>query len=62
MDADILGCYQQLNKSWKAFEHKGKQMTKIQVKKCLEYGIENGLKAVSQIPNSIINEIIKNNN
>ena len=28
MDADIKGCLNQINKSYKAFEHKGKRMSK----------------------------------
>jgi hypothetical protein len=58
MDADIKGCYAQLNKSWKAFEHNGKPMTKSQVKRCLEYGIASGMKAVSEIPDNVIESII----
>jgi len=59
MDADIKSCYEQLNRSYKAFEHKGKPMTKLQVKRCLEYGLASGMKSVSEIPDSIIDSIIK---
>jgi hypothetical protein len=61
MDADIKGCYEQLNRSYRAFEHNGKSMTKIQVKKCLEYGLASGMKSVSEIPTEIIESIIKSN-
>ena len=49
MDADIKGALEQINKSYKAFEHKGKKMSKEQVRKVLEYGLSKGFKAVSQI-------------
>lgn len=61
MDADIQGCYNALTKSYKAFEHNGKSMSKIQVKKCLEYGIACGMKLVSEIPDSVVQSIIDNN-
>lgn len=60
MDADIKGCYEHLDKSYKAFEHNGKPMTKKQVKRCLEYGIASGMKSVSEIPDNVIESIITN--
>ncbi len=60
MDADIKGCYEQINKSWKAFEHNGKKMTKIQVVKVLEYGLAFGHKSVSEIPDRVVNSIVNN--
>ena len=59
MDADIQGCYKALNKSYKAFEHNGKPMSKIQVKKCLEYGILHGMNAVSEIPEDVVSKIVE---
>ena len=61
MDADIQGCYNAINKSYKAFEHNGIPMSKIQVKKCLEYGIVNGMKLVSEIPEDVIQNIVDKN-
>jgi len=58
MDADIKGCLNQLDRSYKAFEHNGKRMTKIQVKTILEYGISKGYVSVSQIPDVEIDRII----
>jgi len=49
MDADIQGCLNQIERSWKAFEHNGKPMTKRQVKAVLEYGKSKGYASVSQI-------------
>lgn len=58
MDADIQGALNQLNRSWKCFEHNGKPMTKTQVKAVLEYGKQVGYKSVSQITEKEISEII----
>jgi len=44
MKADLVGALQQLDTSWSAFEHKGKPMTKDQVRKALVYGIKKGYK------------------
>lgn len=58
MNADIKGALQQLNKSWKAFEHKGKSMTKQQVKAVLEYGIAKGYKHTGQLTDEEVDVII----
>jgi len=58
MDADIKGCLNQINRSWKAFEHNGKPMTKTQVKKVLEYGLSKGYETVSQITDQEVNKIL----
>jgi hypothetical protein len=44
MHADIKGALAQIDKSWKAFEHKGKPMTKNQVKTVLLYANSKGCK------------------
>jgi hypothetical protein len=49
MNADLAGALEQLNKSWKSFEHKGKPMTKTEVRKCLIYGIKKGYKHTGQL-------------
>lgn len=49
MNADLVGALSQLEKSWKAFEHKGKPMTKEEVRKCLVYGIKKGYKHTGQL-------------
>lgn len=61
MSADIKGALEQINKSWRAFVHRGKPMTKKQVKKALEYGLENGLKYTYQIPLEAVDKIILEN-
>lgn len=59
MDADIKGCLNQIDRSYKAFEHEGKRMTKEQVKKVLEYGLSKGYKSVSQLSDEEINSILR---
>lgn len=58
MKADILGAYEQLNKSWRSFEHKGKPMTKKQVEDVLLYGIKKGYKHTGQLMDKEVDEII----
>jgi hypothetical protein len=60
MNADINGALEQLNKSYKAFTHNGKPMTKEQVRKALQYGKDMGLKHTGEIPESVIEQIFKN--
>jgi ribulose bisphosphate carboxylase small subunit len=62
MDADIKGALQQLNRSWKAFQHNGKSMTKKEVKKVLEYGIKKGYEITSEFLDSEIDELLKKTN
>jgi len=61
MDADIQGCLNQIKRSYKAFEHKGKRMTKSQVKAVLEYGISKGYTSVSEISDSEVDTILLKN-
>lgn len=49
MNADLVGALEQLERSWKAFEHKGKPMTKEQVRKVLVYGIQKGYTHTGQL-------------
>jgi hypothetical protein len=42
MNADCKGALTQLNKSWRAFTHNGKPMTKAEVKAVLEYAVKKG--------------------
>jgi len=59
MNADIKGALRQINKSYKAFEHKGKQLTKRQVKIILEYGIKKGYKHTGQFTDKEIDNLLK---
>ncbi len=58
MDASIEGALSQINRSWKAFEHKGKRMTKTQVKTLLEYGIKKGYTTTNQLSDKEVDGII----
>ncbi|MES2285812.1 MAG: hypothetical protein V4547_09010 [Bacteroidota bacterium] len=42
MNADCKGALAQINRSWKAFTHNDKPMTKVQVKAVLEYAVKKG--------------------
>ena len=61
MQANLVGALEQLDKSWKAFEHKGKPMTKEQVRKCLVYGIQKGYEHTGQLTDEEIDAIIEKN-
>jgi hypothetical protein len=60
MNADIKGALRQINKSWKAFFHKGKPMTFKEVKAVLEYGIKKGYKSTGELTDDEVDSIIKN--
>ena len=49
MNADLAGALEQLELSWKAFEHNGKPMTKEQVRKALVYGLKKGYKHTGEL-------------
>lgn len=59
MNADLVGALTQLDTSWKAFEHKGKPMTKEQVKKALVYGIQKGYTSTGQLTDEDVDTAIK---
>jgi len=59
MHADIAGALMQINKSYKAFEHRGKPMTKSQVIKVLKYGLSKGYTNTGQFTDDEVDEILK---
>lgn len=59
MHADLRGALQQINKSYRAFEHRGKPLTKSQVIKVLEYGINMGYKTTEEISDSEVDKILE---
>lgn len=61
MKADIKGALQQLNISYRAFEHRGKRMTKEQVKKVLEYGLAKGYKHTGEFTDKEVDNILTHN-
>lgn len=58
MQADIQGALAQIDKSWKAFTHKGIPMTKEQVTKVLIYANNKGYKSTSELTDNEVDEII----
>ena len=58
MNADCKGALQQLNKSWRAFTHRDKPMSKVQVKAVLEYAISKGYKDTGQLTDIEVDAII----
>lgn len=60
MNADIKGALEQINKSWMAFEHNGKHMTKNQVKAVLEYGLEKGYKSTNELTDKEVDDVLNN--
>jgi len=59
MNASIQGALNQLNKSYSAFKHKGKRMTKMQVKKVLEYGLKKGYESTNQLSDEEVDGVLK---
>lgn len=59
MNADCKGALAQINKSWKAFIHKGKPMTKKQVKAVLEYAVRKGYDHTGLLTDQEVDEIIE---
>lgn len=60
MHADIKGALAQINKSWKAFEHKGVPMTKKQVIVVLNYANAKGYKTTAELSDDEVDKLIKN--
>lgn len=58
MHADIQGALAQIDKSWKAFTHKGIPMTKEQVSKVLIYANNKGYKSTSELSDAEVDKII----
>jgi hypothetical protein len=58
MEADLQGALNQLNKSYSSFEHRGKRMTKDQVKPVLEYGISKGYRSTAELSDEEVDKIL----
>jgi len=58
MNADIKGTLRQINKSYRAFTHKGKSMSKEDVRNVLEYGLSIGYETTDQFTDIEIDNII----
>jgi hypothetical protein len=62
MNADCKGALAQINKSWKAFEHKGKKMTKAEVKAVLEYAVKKGYEHTGMLIDEEVDNILQSIN
>jgi hypothetical protein len=58
MHADLFGSLEQINDCWRAFEHKGKPMTKDQVRKVLTYGIKKGYKTTKELTDDEVDAVL----
>jgi ribulose bisphosphate carboxylase small subunit len=58
MHADLIGALEQLNRSYKAFEHRGQKMSKDQVRKVLKYGIKKGYKTTVELKDEEVDKVL----
>jgi ribulose bisphosphate carboxylase small subunit len=58
MHADLMGALEQINKAYKAFEHRGQRMSKEQVRKVLKYGLLKGYKTTAEFTDKEVDEIL----
>lgn len=58
MHADINGALEQINTAWSSFEHRGKPMTKPQVKAVLTYAKQVGYKTTAELKDKEVDDII----
>lgn len=58
MKADLKGALAQLNTSYKAFQHKGRYMTKSEVKTVLEYGIAKGYTSTADFTDDEVDRVL----
>lgn len=58
MKADLQGALNQINRSYRAFTHKGRSMTKEQVRKVLEYGISKGYETTEELTEKEIDTVL----
>jgi len=59
MNADCKGALAQINKSWKAFVHKDKPMTKSEVKAVLEYAVEKGYEHTGMLSDEEVENVLQ---
>lgn len=58
MHADLKGALEQIDRSYRAFEHRGKRMTKAQVRIVLEYGIRQGYKSTADLSDQEVDIVL----
>lgn len=59
MNADCKGALAQINKSYKAFVHKGKPMSKAEVKAVLQYAINKGYEHTGMLSDDEVDNILQ---
>lgn len=59
MNTDCKGAMAYINTSWKAFEHKGKKMTKAEVRAVLEYAIQKGYEHTGMLSDEEVDNILQ---
>ena len=59
MNADCKGALAQINRSYKAFVHNDKSMSKAEVKAVLQYAIEKGYEHTGMLSDEEINNILR---
>jgi predicted phosphoribosyltransferase len=58
MHADLLGSLELLDSTWKHWEHRGKKLTKDQVRKVLCYGLGQGYKYSDQLSDEEVDKLL----
>jgi len=58
MHADLKGALAQINKSHKAFTHRGKFLSKLDVIKVLEYGLAKGYKTTEELQDDEVDKVL----
>jgi hypothetical protein len=58
MKADLQGALEHIDKYYRVFEHKGKRMTKQQVKTVLEYGIKQGYETTADLSDKEVDDVL----
>ena len=62
MNADCKGALAQINKSWNSLEHKGKSMSKDEVKAVLQYAIGKGYEHTGMLSDEEVDNILQSFN
>lgn len=58
MNTALIGAFEQLNNSYRAFKHKGKSMSKEQVRAVLIYGIKKGYKHTGELSDDEVDGVL----
>lgn len=58
MHADLKGALEQIDKAYKAFEHRGQRMSKEQVRKVLKCGISKGYKTTAELSDEEVDSVL----